>query len=175
MSGGLPGLAGTDHVGFTVPDMEQATRFFVDVIGCIQVFEVGPFSAEDRWMQDQLGVHPRSVLRSLRMFSCKNGPSFELFEYRLAGANPVPPKNSDAGATHLGFYVTDMAAAVVYLKSCGITVQGAPVTMDSGPTQGLTWIYFLSPWGMQLELVSYPAGMAVVNAAPGALWSPKPG
>ena len=30
---GLPGLAGTDHIGFTVPDMEEATRFFVDVIG----------------------------------------------------------------------------------------------------------------------------------------------
>jgi len=28
MSGGLPGLAGTDHVGFTVPEIEAATRFF---------------------------------------------------------------------------------------------------------------------------------------------------
>ena len=35
---GLPGLAGTDHVGFTVPDMEAATRFFVDVIGCEVAF-----------------------------------------------------------------------------------------------------------------------------------------
>ena len=47
--------------------------------------------------------------------------------------------------------------------------------MDSGPTQGLTWVYFLSPWGMQLELVSYPAGLAVENTAPGSLWSPKAG
>ena len=38
---GLPGLAGTDHVGFTVPDLEAATRFFVEVIGCVQVFEIG--------------------------------------------------------------------------------------------------------------------------------------
>ena len=28
---GLPGLAGTDHVGFTVPDIEAATDFFVNV------------------------------------------------------------------------------------------------------------------------------------------------
>jgi hypothetical protein len=26
MSGGLPGLAGTEHIGFTVPDIEVATR-----------------------------------------------------------------------------------------------------------------------------------------------------
>jgi catechol 2,3-dioxygenase-like lactoylglutathione lyase family enzyme len=170
---GLPGLAGTDHIGFTVPDMEAATQFFVDVIGCTLVFDIGPFSAEDDWMQTQLGVPPRSTLRSLRMFSCKNGPSFELFEYDTAGSNATPPPNNDAGATHLGFYVADMGAAVDYLKSCGIRIQGNPVTMESGPTQGLTWVYFLSPWGMQLELVSYPAGLAVENANRGTLWSPK--
>jgi catechol 2,3-dioxygenase-like lactoylglutathione lyase family enzyme len=43
MSGGLPGLHGADHIGFTVPDVEAATRFFVDVIGCEVVFEIGPF------------------------------------------------------------------------------------------------------------------------------------
>ena len=31
---GLPGLRGVDHVGITVPNMEQATAFFVDVLGC---------------------------------------------------------------------------------------------------------------------------------------------
>jgi hypothetical protein len=47
-------------------------------------------------------------------------------------------------------------AAVLYLKARGITVQGEPTTMLSGPSKGLTWIYLLSRWGMQLELVSYP-------------------
>ena len=39
---GLPGLAGAEHIGITVPDLEAATRFFVDVIGCKAIFEVGP-------------------------------------------------------------------------------------------------------------------------------------
>ena len=73
MSGGLPGLAGTDHVGFTVPDIEAATRFFVAVIGCELVFEIGPFKSDDDWMQAQLGVDPRAVIRKLRMFRCKTG------------------------------------------------------------------------------------------------------
>jgi catechol 2,3-dioxygenase-like lactoylglutathione lyase family enzyme len=173
MSGGLPGLAGTDHVGFTVPDIEAATRFFVDVVGCILVFEIGPFESDDDWMQTQLGVDPRAVIRTLRMFRCKTGPSFEIFEYELEGAGEVPLRNSDVGGHHLAFYVEDIGAAVAYLKSHGITVQGDPVTMESGPTKGLNWVYFLSPWGIQLELVSYPAGMAVLQQNPGALWSPK--
>jgi glyoxylase I family protein len=173
MIGGLPGLAGADHVGFTVPDIEAATRFFVDVIGCSLAFEIGPFRSDDDWMQVQLGVDPRAVIRSLRMFRCKTGASFEVFEYELAGASVVPPRNSDVGGHHLAFYVDDMKAAVAYLKWQGITVQGDPITMETGPTKGLTWVYFLSPWGMQLELVSYPAGMTVTNEKPGVLWSPK--
>jgi catechol 2,3-dioxygenase-like lactoylglutathione lyase family enzyme len=85
MIAGLPGLAGTDHVGFTVPDIEAATRFFVDMIGCTLVFEIGPFESDDDWMQTQLGVDPRAVIRTLRMFRCKTGPSFEIFEYELEG------------------------------------------------------------------------------------------
>ena len=30
----FPGLRGTEHIGFTVPDLDEAARFFVDVIGC---------------------------------------------------------------------------------------------------------------------------------------------
>jgi catechol 2,3-dioxygenase-like lactoylglutathione lyase family enzyme len=170
---GLPGLAGTDHVGFTVPDIEAATRFFVDVIGCKLVYEIGPFQSDGDWMQVQLGVDPRAVIRSLRMFRCKNGSNFELFEYALDGMSAVPPKNSDVGGHHLGFYVEDIEAAVDYLKSRGIAVQGDIVTMQEGPSKGLNWVYFLSPWGMQLELVSYPEGMKVLNESPGALWSPR--
>jgi catechol 2,3-dioxygenase-like lactoylglutathione lyase family enzyme len=173
VSTGLPGLAGTDDVGFTVPDLEAATRFFVEVIGCAQVFEIGPFQSDDDWMQVHLGVDPRAVIRKLRMFRCKTGASFEIFEYELEGASATPPRNSDVGGHRVAFYVEDVNAAVLYLKARGITVQGEPTTMQSGPSKGLTWVYFLSPWGMELELVSYPAGMEVLNANPGARWSPK--
>lgn len=169
----LPGLAGTDHIGFTVPDIEEATRFFVDVIGCRLAYEIGPFKADDDWMARQLGVHPRAVIRTLRMFRCANGSNFELFEYEADGMSKEPPKNSDIGGHHLAFYVDDIHAAVAYLRAKGVTVQGEVVTMQAGPSGRLSWVYFLAPWGMQLELVSYPTGQAVLDADPGALWSPK--
>ena len=39
------------------------------------------------------------------------------------------------------------------------TVLGEP-TASTGPHAGQRWVYFLAPWGMQFELVSYPGGKA---------------
>lgn len=174
MPNGLPGLAGTDHVGFTVPDIEAATTFFVDVIGCQVIFDIGPFQTDDDWMQRQLGVDPRSVIKTIRMLKCRNGPAFELFEYQVDGAHQSPPANSDVGGHHLAFYVTDIGAAVSYLKEQGVTVQGDVMPTEDGPAKGRSWIYFLTPWGMQLELVSYPNGMGYEADAAEIMWSPKP-
>ncbi len=33
-------------------------------------------------------------------------------------------------------------------------------TASRGPHEGQRWVYFLAPWGMQFELVSYPHGKA---------------
>ena len=38
----LRGLRGVDHIGITVPNMEQATAFFVDVLGCELLYEREP-------------------------------------------------------------------------------------------------------------------------------------
>ena len=40
---GLPGLRRLDHIGVTVPDLEEATSFFVDVLGCEYLYSLGPF------------------------------------------------------------------------------------------------------------------------------------
>ncbi len=169
---GLPGLAGTDHVGLTVPDLEAATRFFVDVIGCKIVFDVGPFMSNDDWMQRHLGVDPRSKINKLRMLKCANGPSIELFEYDVRDQKGVGPKNSDVGGHHLAFYVADLNAAVAHLRQHGIEVLGEPTLMTEGPSAGLHWVYFTAPWGMTMELVSYPRGMAYESGAQEILWRP---
>ena len=36
---GLPGLRGGDHVGITVPDLDQATAFLVDVLGAERFYD----------------------------------------------------------------------------------------------------------------------------------------
>lgn len=171
-SQGLPGLRGTEHIGFTVPDLDQAIGFFVDVIGCEPFYELGPFSAADSWMADHLDVHPRAVMKRLKFLRCRTGPNFEIFEYDAPDQNRRQPRNSDVGGHHLAFYVDDIAAAVDHLKAHGVRVLGEPTVRDSGPSAGQTWVYFLAPWGMQLELVSYPAGKAYERDRPERLWHP---
>ena len=43
----IPGLRALEHVGLTVPDLDDAVRFFIDVIGCEYVFGEGPFAGYD--------------------------------------------------------------------------------------------------------------------------------
>jgi hypothetical protein len=66
----------------------------------------------------------------------------------------------------VALYVDDLDAAVARLREHGIRVLGEP-TASKGAHEGQRWIYFLSPWGMQFELVSYPNGKAVEHD-PGA-------
>ncbi|MCK8608055.1 VOC family protein [Agromyces sp. C10] len=168
----LPGLRGTEHIGFTVPDLDEAHRFFVDVIGCEYVYTLGPFQRDDDWMAEHLNVHPRSVMRELRFFRCKHGPNFEIFQWEPADGQSDQPRNSDLGGHHLAFYVDDLDAAVAYLHEQGVRVLGEP-TASRNASEGQRWVYFLTPWGMQLELVSFPNGKAYEADAAVKLWDPR--
>ncbi len=167
----LPGLRGTDHIGFTVPDLDEADAFFTDIIGCERVYELGPFHADDDWMRVHLNVHPRTVMRRLVFYRCAFGTNFEIFEYDAADEQATQPRNSDIGGHHLAFYVDDLDAAVAYLHQHGVRVLGEP-TASKGASEGQRWVYFLAPWGMQLELVSFPQGKAYESEAPVRLWHP---
>jgi glyoxylase I family protein len=168
---GLPGLKGTEHIGFTVPDLEEADDFFVNVIGCERVYSLGPFQADDDWMAEHLNVHPRTVMRQLNFYRCGHGPNFEVFQFEAADGQRAQPRNSDLGGHHLAFYVDDLDAAVAHLRSHGIRLLGEP-TASKNASEGQRWVYFLSPWGMQFELVSFPNGKAYEKDSPIKLWHP---
>ncbi len=169
---GLPGLRGIEHVGLTVPDLDQAIDFFVNVIGCEAFYDLGPFVSEGDWMATHLGVHPRAQVKRLKFLRCKTGPNLELFEYSSPDQSTVHPKNSDYGGHHLAFYVDDMAAALAHLESNGVEILGEPTCRESGPSGGQTWVYFKAPWGLSLELVSYPQGKAYEKEYSSRLWHP---
>jgi catechol 2,3-dioxygenase-like lactoylglutathione lyase family enzyme len=169
---GLPGLRGLDHIGFTVPDLDEAVRFFVDVLGCEAFYNLGPFQFDDDWMKTQLNVHPRTVMKRLKFLRCGHGSNFEIFEYDAPHQNPKQPLNSDIGGHHLAFYVDDFEAGLEHLRANNVRILGQPVVRTEGPSAGQTWVYFLSPWGMQLELVSFPDGKGYEKDSDRRLWHP---
>ena len=161
------------HIGITAPSLRQATDFFVEVLGCEAYFTFGEFKFDDDWMARHLNVHPRATIKDFQMVRCGNGTNLEIFEYTAPDQNRRLPRNSDIGGHHLAFYVDNMDAAVSYLKAKGVRVLDTPSTFTEGPAAGLTWVYFLAPWGLQLELVSAPEGMAHEQALQRKLWDPR--
>lgn len=172
MATGIPGLRGTDHIGFTVPNLDEAHDFFVNVIGCEYVYSLGPYVAEDDWMQTNLNVHPRTTIRELRFYRCGFGTNFEIFEYEAADGQAPQPRNSDLGGHHLAFYVDDFDTALEYLRGHGVRILGEP-TASKNASEGQRWVYFLSPWGMQFELVSFPEGKAYEKTSRVRLWDTR--
>lgn len=167
----LPGMHGTDHIGITVPDLDQAEDFFVRILGGTLIYTLGGKQADDDWMHVQIGVHPRTVIEEIRFIRLGNGSNIELFKYDAADGQKPQPSNSDIGGHHLAIYVDDMDAAVTYLRAEGIEVMGEPVA-SAQAAAGQRWVYFRSPWGMQFELVSSPGGKAYEREAPVKLWHP---
>jgi catechol 2,3-dioxygenase-like lactoylglutathione lyase family enzyme len=170
---GLPTLRGHDHTGITVPTMKEGLAFFVDILGCKPAMSFGPF-ADDKgsFMEDTLNVNPRAVIKQITMVRCGNGSNIELFEYSSPDQKIVQPKNSDIGGYHIAFYVDDIKKAAAYLQAKGIRTLAGPLPVNEGPAAGQTILYFLSPWGLQLELITYPKGMAYEKTSKVKLWSP---
>jgi len=170
----VPSLLGMDHVGITVPDIDAARSWFVDVLGCASPLSFGPFADPvGTFMQDLLGVHPRAVIEQISMVRCGNGPSVELFEYTAPDQVQAFRKNSDFGGKHIAFYVRHIGKAVAYLESRGVEKLLGPLPVTDGPAAGQTINYFRAPFGTYIELISYPQGMAYEDTAPIPLWDPR--
>ncbi|MEM1399862.1 MAG: VOC family protein [Pseudomonadota bacterium] len=163
----IPGMRGMEHIGFTVPDINEACDFFEKILGAETLYTAATnFRVDDSdWMAEHLNVHPRSVITEFRYLRCGNGTNLEVFQYESPDQNPSPPKNSDIGGHHLAFYVDDMDEAIKFLRDNGVKVLGEPTSYTEGPNLGLTWCYFMAPWGQQLEVVSAPGGTVYDNDA----------
>jgi catechol 2,3-dioxygenase-like lactoylglutathione lyase family enzyme len=169
----VPTLRGHDHTGITVPTMKDGLDFFVGIMGCKPAMSFGPF-ADDKgtFMEDTLNVNPRAVIKQITMIRCGTGSNIELFEYASPDQKTVLPKNSDVGGYHIAFYVDDIAKAATYLQAHGVRTLAGPLPVKEGPAAGQTILYFLTPWGMQCELITYPKGMAYEKTSKVKLWSP---
>ena len=158
-SQGIPTARGVDHIGLTVPNLDQAIEFFEDVLGCEYIYTAGPFSdPEGEWMRTNLAVHPRAST-TLAMVRCGPTQNIELFEYEAMDQAKTPPKNSDVGGSHIAFYVEDINEALGYLRAHDVEILGEPTPVAGQPNGGEVFLYFLSPWGSSMEIVSYNDGM----------------
>jgi len=168
----MPGMRGINHIGLTVPDLAEAEGFFTGVLGCEKATSFGPFKDDQgNFMQDLLDVDPRAVIETISLLRCGNGSNIELFKYTAPDQKTVTARNSDIGGHHIAFYVDDIDAAAAYLKAQNIRTLMGPLPVNEGPAAGQSILYFFAPWGLQLEAISFPKGMAYEKDGGPVLWS----
>lgn len=171
----IPGLHGIDHVGISVPNLEEAVDFFVEVLGAEPFYSLGPYQDDETdFNKTQFAVHPRAIVNEMRLLRLRN-LNIELFEWDAPDQNRTMPKISDHGAYELCLYVDDIDQATDYLRARGVEVLGEKLELE-GPEKGkdACYIYFRSPWGAMMELISYPHGRAYEADFGGrTLWNPS--
>ena len=169
----LPGLRGVDHIGITVPDIDQATAFFVDVLGCELLYEREP--PQDDAPRHRLGVPAGSRIQAVSFLRCANGANIELFEFYSPDQREEFPRPSDVGIQHLALYVENLDAAVEHMHRHRVKLMSGPNPLP-GPEagEGNRFIYARTPWGLTVELISYPASMAYEQHSDARRWRPMP-
>ena len=90
----IPGMRGMEHIGFTVPDINEACDFFERILGAEVLYTAATnFRVDDSdWMAEHLHVHPRAVITEFRYLRCGNGTNLEVFQYEFAGPEQDPSK-----------------------------------------------------------------------------------
>ncbi len=156
----IPGARAIDHAGFTVPDLEQAVAFFTDVFGAAVLWRSAPFTADGRGPKAPAGLNadPRALSR-LAMLRLGPNLNVELMEYRIPGVSQKMPLASGLNVGHFAFDVDDINRAGDYLRSKKVQMLEGPRHNTEGPNTGQDSWFFLTQWGMTIELVQRPAQM----------------
>ena len=170
---GIPTATNVDHLGVTVPDLQQAIGFFTKVLGAefLFSFQEGPGTTNPADLNKAFGVPADS---KLQIATLRLGPTLniELMEYETPDQRKVMPRNSDFDAPHIAFFVSDMDAAAGYLVEHGCKLFSGPLVSEGGPKAGQAIRYFQAPWGMFLEILSRPEHMPYERHTTSRLFGP---
>ena len=171
---GTPSTAhGIDHIGLTVPDIDQATDFFVLGLDAVPLYDrflrSEPLRGEPD-VQRRLGIPKTMAQGALRMLALPNGPGLELFEYHGPEQRPAV-RASDLGWQHVAFYVDDIDHALSHIETAGGQRYADP--RDLGGNEGgfgNRFVYVGTPWGSTIELITYPSRQSYEDHAPRPKW-----
>jgi catechol 2,3-dioxygenase-like lactoylglutathione lyase family enzyme len=169
------GMRGVDHIGITVPDIDNATRYFIDAFGAEALYDVlspaeEPLGGPE--IEAAVGVPRGTRVRAIRLLRLHDGPSLELFHYEASEqkAAPIP---SDFGLQHFAVYVDNLAEAAERVRNAGGQMLRGPLDLpgiEGGP--GNKFWYTRTPWGLTIELISYPSPQPYEQLTNRRRWTP---
>lgn len=177
-------IRGIDHIGLTVPNIEEAEEFLIPAFGAEFIYEtlnrsMPPFEgpAVERLANGPAGMK----VSRIRMYKLGTGPTLELFEYDNVDQQRPALRGCDIGWQHIALYVDDIDAALERVVAAGAEKMSDPwdlIAAESGP--GNRFCFVKAPWGALIELVTYPSpqlyeqGTALRRWKPPLMPSPAP-
>ncbi|WP_416413938.1 VOC family protein [Pantoea sp. App145] len=168
---------GINHVGLTVPDLQQATEFLQKALDARFVYNGLTDNDPPRKGTDterQLGLSSDSMIIKQRLLRIGNGPNLELFEI-VSREQEQPVRLQDIGWNHISLYVDDIDYAVERVKAAGgkflSEIHGNSRHED---TEDNASVYFQAPWGSLIELQSIPNGYYYPDDTEADTWIPEP-
>jgi len=173
-----PPVRGIDHVGITVPNLDEASRFLEAALGAQPIYDDvkrGQPPLDGAAVERQLDLVAGTSVVTMRMMRMANGPGIELFEMRSPHQQP-PARPSDLGLQHFAVYVDDIETALARFVAAGGEFVAAPsptVGVEAGP--GNAYCYAKTPWGTIVELITYPSPAPYEKETPLRRWTPSAG
>lgn len=166
---------GVNHIGITVPDIEQATRFFAEAFGARIAYDGLTTDDEPRQGPDverQLGLPGGATIIAQRMMQIGVGPGFEMFQ--LTHTDPQRAAGlADYGWGHVSLLVDDMDAVLERARRAGAEPVDVPhPNSRHEDTPGNSSIYLRAPWGSLIELQCLPNGHWYGSGSQTDVWSP---
>ena len=151
---------GLDHIGVTVPSLDEAIAFYIDAFGGQVLYRMGPLDSREMprvgqrdWTADFIDVPDARVkFAGVRIAGTL---ILEIYEYERPAGGATPPRNSDLGGHHIALRVDDVEAAAEHLRAKGCRMMRGPIVVPGGPLFGSRSWYFADPWGNYFELMEY--------------------
>jgi 2-epi-5-epi-valiolone epimerase len=164
-SHGIVSARHVDHVGMTVPNLNQAVHFFEDALGGLLLWRVGPFH------ETATGV----PINSVQIAMLRLGPSLnvELLQFDADQQQRKMPSNIDIGAGHIAFFVEDIRAAAESLRNHGAELLQGPLEGSGEKKRGEKIWYFKTPWGAFMEILWRPDHLPYEQKTENRLFSQK--
>lgn len=157
-------IQGWHHTSFTVSNLEESERFFVEVMG---MKRIGGGLYDFDYLRRHVG-YLEAVLNIAVLSFPGSGPNehlLELIEYIQPAGRPADTAANRPGNAHLCFLVSDIDAEVRRLKAAGLAFRcQTPNEVTWGINKGAKVIYFHGPDDIVLEL--YQPAQATAEASP---------
>jgi lactoylglutathione lyase len=148
-----PRVTGFFHVGVTVQDMNEALRFYRDLLG-LEVLSVTRGGGSEAWTV--WGLEAESVkVAFLRVPG--SDAQVELFEFRGIERHGRSARPCDFGAGHFCVFVHDAPGMLARARQMGFRARSEDVvTFRGGPHDGVRAVYLIDPDGYHVELYELP-------------------